>query len=90
MDTSKFKDGRVQFTNTGVEWLIIEYMCVVSDAPSGTRSGVDQYEAMEVDEEGGPGPQRCKFSLFMPQTSMKSEGHIVLGSFGQLSLHLSC
>ena len=26
-----------------------------------TRSGVEDYEAMDVDEEGGPGPQRCRF-----------------------------
>jgi hypothetical protein len=26
-----------------------------------TRTTADDYEAMEVDEEGGPGPQRCKF-----------------------------
>ena len=35
-----------------------------SDGPTGgTRGGVDQYEAMEVDEEGGPGPQRCKIEV---------------------------
>ncbi len=27
-----------------------------------TRSGVEEYEGMEVDEsESGPGPQRCKY-----------------------------
>ena len=30
------------------------------DAPTGTRAGVEEYEAMEVDTDGGPGPQRCK------------------------------
>ena len=32
------------------------------DAPSGTRGGVEEYEAMEVDTDGGPGPQRCKYT----------------------------
>ena len=26
-----------------------------------TRSGVEEYEGMEVDGEEGPGPQRCKY-----------------------------
>lgn len=34
----------------------------IVDAPSGTRGGVEEYEAMEVDQDGGPGPQRCKFN----------------------------
>ena len=28
-----------------------------------TRSGVEEYEQIEVDETAGPGPQRCKFFL---------------------------
>ena len=28
-----------------------------------TRSGVEEYEQIEVDETAGPGPQRCKVFL---------------------------
>ena len=42
----------------------IKWFDLFSDGPTGgTRGGVDQYEAMEVDEEGGPGPQRCEFEV---------------------------
>ena len=27
------------------------------------KTGVEEYEGMEVDDEGGPGPQRCKYKV---------------------------
>ena len=41
-------------------FLNVKYHNFIFTVDGSTRSGVEDYEAMDVDEEGGPGPQRCK------------------------------
>ena len=45
-------------------WSINIHTYIESDCsllfPEATKSGVEEFEAMEVDGDGGPGPQRCK------------------------------
>ena len=41
------------------KYILYWKITIFLDGP--TRSGVEEYEAMDVDDsDGGPGPQRCK------------------------------
>ena len=43
-----------------LQWETVYCVFLLTEA---TRSGVEEYEQIEVDETAGPGPQRCKFFL---------------------------
>ena len=55
------KKGKKKYIDAYLQKLLLVCFIFI-DAPSGTRGGVEEYEAMEVDTDGGPGPQRCKYT----------------------------